>query len=226
MEEYWNFDDLDDPEYKKEFLNGGIFDLNNDLITSGILNAILTADQKHYWNLLMYKLEKDQKILGKDALSLAALNKANIKFLDNVTLDFARKIREEGYLSEMRSFFREKFGEIQKTPDKTEFHNLVNNYSIEIIDQVNMHEREWKEITKEAFDRFGIKGGLALASGAIGGVVTFGLTIPTWIGFLGGVLASSNYTIKDIVNEFLEFRKRRRDLGRNSVHLLYELKTA
>lgn len=226
IEGYWNFDGIDDPKYKKDFLTGEIFAVNDGLITSGILNAILTADQKHYWNLLMYKFEKDQKILGKEALSLAALNKANIKFLDNVTLDFARKIREEGYLSELRSFFREKFEEIRKTPDKTEFYDLVNNYSIEINDQVNMHEREWKKISKEAFEIFGVKGGLALASGTIGGVVTFGVTIPAWIGFLGGVLASSNYTIKDIVNEFLEFRKRRRDLRINSVHLLYELKTA
>lgn len=222
----------EDPSYNLDseeidsFYTGGVFKLNDYLMSTGILNAILTAHDKFNWKLLMHKLEKDQKLLGKDNLSFAALNKVNVKFLDNVTLDFARKIRKEGYLSELRSFFRETFEEIQKTPDKSEFYDIVNNYSTEIIDQVKMHEREWENIKKEAFEKFGVKGGLALSNGAVGGMASFGLGIPAWIGFLGGVLISSNYTIKDIIDEYLEFRRKRRDLQRNPLHLLYELKTA
>jgi hypothetical protein len=212
-----------DPEVKYNGLMGAVGRLNDNLITTGILDAILTANDDYSWKLLRLKLEKEQKLFGKDCLSFAALNKVNVKFLDNVTLDFARKIREEGYLSELRDYFRETFKEIQKTPDESEFNELVKNYSIEIIDQVKMHEREWEDVKREAFEKFGVKGGLALSNGAIGGLTTFGLGIPAWIGFLGGVLVSSNYTIKDIVDEFLEFRRKRRDLQRNPIHLLYEL---
>lgn len=204
---------------------GFVGKLNDNLMTTGILKSNLIADQEIYWNLLMCKLEKDNKLLGNDSLSLAALNKVNVKFLDNVTLDFALKLRKEGYLSELRSYFRETFKEIEKTPDKSDFNDLVNNYSTEIVDKVKMHEREWKNIKKEASEKIGVKGGLALSNGAIGGTATYGLGIPAWIGFLGGVLLSSNYTIKDIVDEYLEFRRNRRELQINPIHLLYELKT-
>jgi hypothetical protein len=217
------------PSYSEEkyaLYAGGVFKLNDHLMSMGILNATLTAHDKFNWKLLMRKLENDQKLLGKDNLSFAALNKVNVKFLDNVTLDFARKIRKEGYLSELRSYFRETFAEIQKTPDESEFYDIVNNYSIEIFDQVKMHEREWENIKKEAVEKCGIKGSFALSTGTICGMASFGLGIPAWIGFLGGVLISSKYTIKDIVDEYLEFRKKRRDLQRKPIHLLYELKTA
>ena len=214
-------------EERKNFIATGAAILLNDALgTSSALNSISTTDTVYGWDLLKYKIEHDNRILGKDTRSLAALNKVNIKFLDNVTLDFALKIREEGYVAELRSFFREWFGEIQKTPDKEEFDALVNDYSIEIADQVKKHEKEWKNIEKEAFEKIGIKAGLALATGAIGGAVTYGLTIPSWVGFLGGLLSSSNYTFKDIVAEILEIRKKRRGLHGNAVHLLYELKTA
>ena len=216
------------PSYSEEkyaLYAGGVFKLNDHLMLMGILNATLIAHDKFNWKLLMRKLEKDQKLLGKDNLSFAALNKVNVKFLDNVTLDFARKLRKEGYLSELRSYFRETFAEIQKTPDESEFYDIVNNYSIEIFDQVKMHEREWESIKKEAVEKCGIKGSFALSTGTIGGMASFGLGIPAWIGFLGSVLISSKYTIKDIVDEYLEFRKKRRDLQRNPIHLLYELKS-
>jgi hypothetical protein len=216
---------METEERKKFVASGAAILLNDALGTSSALNSISTTDTVYGWDLLKYKIEHDNRILKKDALSLAALNKVNIKFLNNVTLDFALKIREEGYVSELRSFFREKFGEIQKAPDKTEFDDVVNNYSVEIADQVKRHEKEWENIGKEAFEKIGVKTGLALATGVIGGAVTYGLTIPAWIGFLGGLLSSSNYTFKDIVTEILEIRKKRRDLHGNAVHLLYELKS-
>ncbi|MCW3129837.1 MAG: hypothetical protein N2V75_07060 [Methanophagales archaeon] len=216
---------MEKEERKNIIATGAAILLNDALSTSGALNSIPTTDTVYGWDLLKYKIEHDNKILGKDTLSLAALNKANIKFLDNVTLDFALKIREEGYVSELRSFFREKFAEIQKTPDKPEFDDTVNNYSIEIVDQVRRHEKEWESIGEEAFEKIGVKTSLALATGVIGGAVTYGLTIPAWIGFLGGLLSSSNYTLKDIITEILEVRKKRRNLHGNAVHLLYELKT-
>ena len=212
-------------EERKNFIaTGAAILLNDALSTSSALNSISTTDTVYGWDLLKYKMEHDNRILGRDTLSLAALNKANIKFLDNVTLDFALKIREEGYVSELRSFFREKFGEIQKAPDKTEFDDIVNNYSIEIVDQVKRHEKEWKNIGKEAFEEIGAKTPLALATGGIAGAATYGLTIPAWVGFLGLIL--SGYTFKDIVTEILEVRKKRRDLHGNAVHLLYELKSS
>ena len=211
-------------EERKNFIATGAAILLNDALgTSSAVNSISTTDTVYGWDLLKHKIEHDNRILGEDTLSLAALNKANIKFLDNVSLDFALKIREEGYVSELRSFFREKFGEIQKTPDKPEFDDLVNNYSIEIVDQVKRHEKEWKNIEKEAFEEIGAKTPLALATGGIAGAATYGLTIPAWVGFLGLIL--SGYTFKDIVTEILEIRKKRRDLHGNAVHLLYELKT-
>ena len=216
---------METEERKKFIASGAAILLNDTLGTSSALNSISTTDTVYGWDLLKYKIEHDNRILRKDALSLAALNKVNIKFLNNVTLDFALKIREEGYVSELRSFFREKFGEIQKAPDKTEFDDIVNNYSVEIADQVKRHEKEWENIGKEAFEKIGVRTGLALATGVIGGAVTYGLTIPAWIGFLGGLLSSSNYTFKDIVTEILEIRKKRRDLHGNAVHLLYELKS-
>jgi hypothetical protein len=213
-------------DVRNALYTGGVAKLNDSFIATGALNANLTAYDEYNWKVLMYKLEKDQKLLGKDNLSFAALNKVNVKFLDNVTLDFARKLRKEGYLSELRSYFRETFEEIKKTPDKSEFYDIVNNYSTEIIDQVKMHEREWKNIKKEALEKCGVKGGLAISNGAIGGTASFGLGIPAWVGFVSGVLISSNYTIKDIIDEYLEFRRKRRDLQINPIHLLYELKTA
>jgi len=185
------------------------------------LGAVASAEEDLAWHYLMERIKKDS--INRHIVSLAALTKLDLEFLNNVTCDFALRIREEGVLSELRDFFREKFGEIHKTPDEEEFYELTNNLRVEIADEIRKCQKEWEYIRKSAFEKIGVKTSLVLASGVVASAISYGLTIPSWIGYLGASVYSG-YTAKDIVNEILELREKRRDLHRNATYWLYKLK--
>ncbi len=185
------------------------------------LDAIASTEDEYAWHFIMKRVKKDS--LNKDLVSLAALTELDLEFFNNVTPDFALKIREEGVLSELRDFFRQRFGAISKTPDEKEFRELTNNLRIEMTDAIKKSKKEWDYIRRSAHERIGVKSSLVLASGFVAAAISYGLTIPSWIGLLGASVFSG-YTAKDIVNEVLDFREKKRKLHRNASYWLYKLK--
>ena len=190
------------------------------LYSSSSYRAIPSTDQRQLWSNMMKKIKFDEKHLNKNSLDLVALEKINLNFLNNVPIDFAKKIRDEGYLSELRHYFRKNFNQIEITPEKSDFDELIKNFSIEINDEINRHEHEWKDIKLEMKRNVAIKTSFSIAAGIITSASTFGLSIPTWIGLLGTTLPAGS-GIQDIV----EYVNKKRKVHRNGVNLLFELKT-
>lgn len=191
------------------------------LYSSSSYRAIPSTDQKKLWNNIMKKIEFDEKHLNRNSLNLVALEKINLNFLNDVPFDFAKKIRDEGYLSELRHYFGKHFNQIEITPEKSDFDELIKNFSIEINDEINRHEHEWKDIKSEMKRNVAVKSSsLMIAAGIITSASTYGLSIPTWMGILGTVLPAGS-GIQDII----EYINKKRKVHRNGVNLLFELKT-
>ena len=186
----------------ERLVKGSCHQINDILCTTGKYSSIPLFDENFLWDLFYCKTGSEEIKYGKDFISLASLKSANVYFLDNVTLEFAKKIRDEGYLSELRTFFRESYNEIQMVKDKSEFDTLVDNYSLEIIDSVKIHEHEWKRMRNEEIKKLGIKTSLAITSGTIASAATFGLTVPMWIGIMGGALGA--FCIRDIIDNIIK----------------------
>lgn len=196
------------------------FAINSDLTLCGAVGGIPTTDNPREWDLLTWRIEHDRKKLGKDFITLAALQKANIKFLDAVDTEFIKFVREQGYLSDLRAFFREKFRNIVNASNEELFNEAVREYSRQIIDEVSRYKNEWKVIEREASKRIKITLGTALVGGGLSALASFGLTIPVIMGeaiFTGGIALT--------LREFLDKGKEKGKLKRRgAMYSLLKLK--
>ncbi len=141
------------------------FSANDILNSSSSYRAIPSTDHPEIWNSIEKILQNDERKLGSDVVNIASINSLNLDFLNNVPLDFAKEIRDKGYLAELRQYFKTKFKDIESLPFDYDFANKVNDISIDIKDEISIHEHEWDEIKRELKDTLYIKASVGVALG-------------------------------------------------------------
>ena len=182
-----DFDDeniLDLAQMVVHGLNGQILEIEQSIYFNQTLNTISTLDDFEQWKVLNWRLEKAGSKMSKESRNVLALQNLELKFLNNVSTDFALKIREEGYISDLREFFRNKFTEIEHIQTEDDFLISVSDINTEIKDELKIYERDIKSLNSL------IKVGGAGSLGILGMSLTafFGYPIePPLIALLTGV---------------------------------------
>ena len=144
-----DFDDkdiLDLAQMVVHGLNGQILEIEQSIYFNQTLNTISTLDDFEQWKVLNWRLEKAGSKLSKESRNVLALQNLELKFLNNVSTDFALKIREEGYISDLRGFFRNKFTEIEHIQTEDDFLISVSDINTEIKDELKIYERDIKSV--------------------------------------------------------------------------------
>ena len=144
-----DFDDkdiLDLAQMVVHGLNGQILEIEQSIYFNQTLNTISTLDDFEQWKVLNWRLEKAGSKLSKESRNVLALQNLELKFLNNVSTDFALKIREEGYISDLRGFFRNKFTEIEHIQTEDDFLISVSDINTEIKAELKTYERDIKSV--------------------------------------------------------------------------------
>jgi hypothetical protein len=132
-------------------------------ITSSLMGSHLITDLRSRWK----EIEFDREALKVNDSPWSAFSKSfhglDFKFLDNVPLDVALKLRKENKLEDLRSFFRR----IWKTSaTENEMDEKNTQY---LADEMNHHIREanseWEKIDRDLFKWFGLECAGAVATG-------------------------------------------------------------
>lgn len=193
--------------------------VNQFLFSSELYQSSPCTNDINYWKALMNKIERDSRVLDNNSLCTSALINTKTNFLNDVPLTFAKEMRDEGYLSELRIFFREKFNQVKSTPDKDDFYDIVRGLSSEINDEVARCEREWKSMKNEMIKNVAVKSSIGIASGVLTAAPTYGLSIPGWLALLGPLLSAGS-----AVDDILEYINLRNKKHLNGINLLVDLK--
>lgn len=186
------------------------------LSSSGAYGAFPSTNTPAMWNQIIEVYKEDEIKLGRDITNIAAMNSLELNFLNNVPLNFAKDLRNRGYLAELRKYIREKFKDIQMSPNDSNFPYKIKEISTEINDEITMHEHEWTEVKRELRNNLAI-GITGVAAGTVSTLVTEGISTFALLGILG---ASMPFTAKEII----QCLKNQRNLKKNGIHLLFELK--
>lgn len=195
--------------------------VNQVLFSSELYQSSPCTNDINYWKALINKIERDSRVLNSNSLYVSALINTKTNFLNNVPLTFAKEMRDEGYLSELRIFFREKFNQVKSTPDKDDFYDIVRGISSEINDEVIRCEHEWKSMKNELTRNVFVKFSFGIVSGVLTSAPTYGLSIPGWLALLGPLLSAGS-AIDDIL-EYINLRNKRH---LNGINLLVNLKNS
>lgn len=195
-----------------------MFTANDVLNSSSSYRAIPSTNHSEMWEHIVKILKDDEKKIGSDMVNITSMNSLNLNFLNNVPLDFAKEIRDKGYLAELRKYFKTKFKDIETLPFDSDFANKVNDISIDIKDEISIHEHEWDEIKRELLDTLAIKVSAGVMMGTATTLVSGGMSFASLLGLIGGSIPAGS-GITDIIN----YINKRRDLKMNGIHLLFEL---
>ncbi|MCM1987483.1 hypothetical protein [Methanococcoides seepicolus] len=189
------------------------------LVSSGSYKAIPSTNNSIIWENLINIIEEDEAKLGSDIINIAAMNSLSLNFLNDVPFDFAKELRDKGYLAELRQYLKKKFKDIEASPNDSDFKHKINDISIDIMDEITMHEHEWDDIRKELRDSIAIKSVASVVAGTTTAVVTGGMPLSSLFGVVGGSIPIASSS-KDI----LRYLNNRRSLKKNGIHLFFDLK--
>lgn len=135
--------------------------------TALLTGSYLITDLEYRWK----EIELDRSEAKIDSAKWTPFAKAfqevDIKYLENVPLEAALRLREQGRLDEMRSFLRKVWrstGAIDSFDDSN-----AENLASELREKVREAEDEWAKIDRELLKWFGGIGALgAIATGQVG----------------------------------------------------------
>ena len=195
------------------------FHAHDILISSGSYKAIPSTNNSIVWQNIIKIIEDDEKKLGNDVVNIAAMNSLDLNFLNDVPFDFAKELRDKGYLANLRQYLKKKFKDIETSPNDSDFKYKINEISIDIKDEISMHEHEWDDIKKELRDTVAIKTVASVVAGTTTAVVTGGMPLSSLFGVVGGSIPIAS-SAKDIVR----YLNNRRYLKKNGINLFFELK--
>jgi len=194
--------------------------INTSLFGGASLDAFPATDwdkDYYHWG---EKLKNEGKLINPDTRILNVVNKINVKWLDNVPFEFLLKMRKEGRLDELRVVLRENLGQVSKARDD-EFKEVVKHARENIENQVKKHDREWSDIKKTFVETVTSKTLPSAFLGFLSGTAASTLSVPTAIAIMAGSgILSTKYAFEEIA----KFREKRRNMKRNEIHLLFELK--
>lgn len=132
-------------------------------ITSSLTGSHLITDMKSRWK----EIELDRDVLKVNDSQWLAFSKSfqglDLKFLNNVPLDIALKLRKENKLEDLRSFFRRiwKASATDKIMDETNSQHLAD----EMKHHIREASSEWEKIDRELIKWFGLECASAVTAG-------------------------------------------------------------
>lgn len=189
------------------------------LISSGSYNAVPSTNNPIVWENIIKLIEEDTKNLGSDFVNIAAINSLDLNFLNDVPFDFAKELRDKGYLAELRQYLKTKFKDIETSPNDPDFQYKINEISIDIKDELSMHEHEWDEVKKELRTAVTVKTTSGVVAGTITAVVAGGMSLSSLLGLVGGGIP-----IASSADDIIRYINNRQSLKKNGIHLFFELK--
>ena len=159
----------------KEALVSHFREVNKSLFIRDLLNCVPCTDCLLNSKLLKWKLHMDAERSGAHFRNIKTISKLPLGFM-NLSDEHILEIRNRGLIS-VRSFLSEKFREIQKIKDLSDFDAHLKAISEEIELLLKKHEMEWKQIKNDAKLRIG--GPLAITTLAISALVL--LNAPSYV---------------------------------------------
>ena len=130
-------------------------------------NSHIITDLDYRWK----EMEYDRKENGVRINEWSALSKAvqesNIKYFNGLSFDDLLKLRNDGYLEDMRSFFRRLWNTCS-TGNPLDKAN-VDNLSAELVYHIRKAETEWAKIDKNLVKWFGSESILGVIIGVVAG---------------------------------------------------------
>lgn len=119
----------------------------------GITNSHIITDISYRWK----EMEYDRKVNGVHIDEWSpfskAIQKTELKHLNGLMFNDLLKLREDGYLEDMRAFLRRVWTSCSS--DNSFDKNNIENLSAEMTEHINTAEKEWKAIDSNLFKWFG-----------------------------------------------------------------------
>lgn len=162
-------------------------------------NSYIVTDLSYRWQEMKY----DRDINGISVNSWSpfskAFNKVNLKHLDGLSIEDVLKLRDDGYLDNMRSFMRRTWNASISGDEFDE--NRIDDLSSELILHISEAEHEWNKIDKNLLKWFGTESILGISIG-------IGLGSASWVPALAMAGAGVSYLIhnkierKNFINRY------------------------
>jgi len=136
------------------------------------MNAYMITDIEYRWK----EMEYDRKINGISLNSWSpfakAFNEVDLKYLNGLNFDDILKLREDGYLNDMRSFIRRTWSSALSGDEFDK--NRIEDLSAELTHHIHNAEHEWKKIDTNLVKWFG-------SESILGTTISIGMGIANWI---------------------------------------------
>ncbi len=127
--------------YLKDVNDGIIFEIEHGIYFNRMLNTISTLVDYDLWKIYNWRLEKEKNKTSSDAKNIFTLQNLDLKYLDNIPLSIALKIRNDGCGAELRDFFRDKFKDVNNVSSVEEFQTVTSDISTGINDELKIYEK-------------------------------------------------------------------------------------
>lgn len=137
-----------------------------------LTNSHIITDIKYRWKEMVYDRDKENVEIASWTSFAKAFQESKIKHLNGLTFTDLLKLRNDGYLEDMRGFLRRVWN-LASTGDVLSEDN-VENLSSELLHQINNAEGEWNKIDTNLVKWFG-------SESILGTVIAVASGIASWI---------------------------------------------
>jgi hypothetical protein len=220
---------IDFPNALFLFLRGRFSMAAYDLAVNGRFADNFATDFQGVWQSFIWLLNSDNKQIAeqarktpisKDTLVLNALQKHELSWIGNVPFNKIVEMRRRGELQDMRELLGRSITEIQ-TANDDEFVEVGRQVEYNLEQAFRRHSKEVQELSEEYKRKYKIDAASIAATGTIGLISAMYPPIAS-IAFLQRIVGA--VSIKELIEDFFEKRKKLRALQRKPVGMLFEAK--
>jgi hypothetical protein len=164
------------------------------------IGAFPYTNFSHRWREILNARDKFDPSMETWTPLTKAFQGLEFKFLDNVSSEFAFKMREEQRLGGFRSYLRKVWNTVGGSPDPTRTDVLAREFSDELTQSYAEAKKEWSEIDLDLLKWVGGGGLVAGASAAVTALTTGGLSL---------ALPATGFAINSVSQLVISTMKRR-----------------
>ena len=136
------------------------------------MNAYMITDIEYRWKEMEYDRKTNGISLNSWSPFAKAFNEVDLKYLNGLNFDDILKLREDGYLNDMRGFMRRTWSSALSGDEFDK--NRIEDLSAELIHHIHNAEHEWKQIDTNLVKWFG-------SESILGTTISIGMGIANWI---------------------------------------------
>lgn len=129
----------------------------------GITNSHIITDLNYRWKEMEYDRKVNSIYVDEWSPISKALQASELKHLNGLNLNNLLKLREDGYLDDMRSFLRRVWSS-SSNGDSFDKNN-IENLSAEMTEHIKIADAEWKSIDRNLIKWFGSESIMGTAIG-------------------------------------------------------------